>query len=66
MLIEHNGEVVKESEVKGEEEEGLTDRSLLNMKDIWDFINTVDVEEIKEVLDRQISVNMQWKTDMMR
>ena len=57
MLIEHNGEVVKESEVKGEEEEGLTDRSLLNMKDIWDFINTVDVEEIKEVLDRQMEYN---------
>ena len=52
VLIEHNGEVVKESEVKGEEEEGLTDRSLLNMKDIWDFINTVDIEEIKEVLLR--------------
>lgn len=57
MLIEHNGKVVKESEVKGEEEEGLTDRSLLNMKDIWDFINTVDVEEIKEVLDRQMEYN---------
>lgn len=57
VLIEHNGEVVKESEVKGEEEEGLTDRSLLNMKDIWDFINTVDVEEIKEVLDRQMEYN---------
>lgn len=57
VLIEHNGKVVKESEVKGEEEEGLTDRSLLNMKDIWDFINTVDVEEIKEVLDRQMEYN---------
>ena len=27
------------------------------MKDIWDFINTVDVEEIKEVLDRQMEYN---------
>ena len=35
----------------------LTDRSLLNMKDIWDFINTVDVEDIKEVLDRQMEYN---------
>ncbi len=57
VLIEHNGEIVKESEVKGEEEEGLTDRTLLNMKDIWDFINTVDVEDIKEVLDRQMEYN---------
>ena len=41
----------------GEEEEGLTDRSLLNMEDIWDFINTVDIEDIREVLDRQIKYN---------
>ena len=29
--------------MEGETNEGLTDRSLLNMEDIWDFINTVDV-----------------------
>lgn len=57
VLIEHNGKVLEESEVKGEEEEGLTDRTLLNMKDIWDFINTVDVEDIKEVLDMQMEYN---------
>ena len=27
------------------------------MKDIWDFINTVDVEDIKPVLKRQIEYN---------
>lgn len=57
VLIEKNGEILQQTEVKGESEEGLTDRSLLNMKDIWDFINTVDVEEIKEVLDRQMEYN---------
>lgn len=58
VLIEKNGEILKEVAVEGESEEGLTDRSLLNMKDIWDFINTVDVADIKEVLDRQIQFNM--------
>ena len=57
VLIEKNGEILEQTEVAGETEEGLTDRSLLNMKDIWDFINTVDVEEIKEVLDRQMEYN---------
>ena len=57
VLVEKNGEILQQTEVKGESEEGLTDRSLLNMKDIWDFINTVDVEEIKEVLDRQMEYN---------
>ena len=39
VLIEKNGEILEQTEVAGETEEGLTDRSLLNMKDIWDFIN---------------------------
>lgn len=58
VLIEKNGQVLKEIAVSGESEEGLTDRSLLSMEDIWDFINTVDVEDIKKVLDTQINCNM--------
>lgn len=58
VLIEKNGEVLFETEVQGEKEEGLTDRSLLNMEDIWDFINTVEVEDIKEILDRQMEYNL--------
>ena len=57
VLVEKNGEILQQTEVKGESEEGLTDRSLLNMKDIWDFINTVDAEDIKPVLKRQIEYN---------
>ncbi len=58
VLIEKNGDVLQEVEVQGESEEGLTDRSLLKMKDIWDFINSVDIADIKEMLDRQIACNM--------
>lgn len=57
VLIEKNGEILEQTEVAGETEEGLTDRSLLNMKDIWDFINTVDIEDIKPILKRQIDYN---------
>ncbi|MDD7593666.1 MAG: L-serine ammonia-lyase, iron-sulfur-dependent, subunit alpha [Peptoniphilaceae bacterium] len=55
--IEKNGQVLKDIPVAGDEEEGLTDRSLLNMEDIWDFINTVDIDDIREVLDRQMDYN---------
>ncbi|MBR5266896.1 MAG: serine dehydratase subunit alpha family protein [Lachnospiraceae bacterium] len=58
VLIEKNGEILQEVEVQGESEEGLTDRSLLSMADIWDFINTVDIADIKPMLDRQIACNM--------
>lgn len=58
VLIEKDGEILQQTEVKGEDEDGLTDRSLLNMEDIWDFINTVDIADVKEILDRQISYNL--------
>lgn len=55
--IEKDGEVIFNIPVEGENEEGLTDRSLLDMKSIWNFINTVDVVDIKEVIGRQIEYN---------
>lgn len=55
--IEKDGEVIFDIPIEGENEEGLTDRSLLDMKSIWNFINTVDVVDIKEVIGRQIEYN---------
>lgn len=34
------------------------DHSALIMKQIWDFSQTVDIEDVKEILDRQIACNM--------
>lgn len=55
---EKNGQVLLDLPVEEESEEGLTDRSLLDMKGIWDFVNTVDVSDIREVLERQAQFNM--------
>lgn len=57
VLIEKDGQILHQVEVQGEKEEGLTDRSLLNVEDILDFANTVEVEDVKETLDRQIQYN---------
>lgn len=57
VLIEKNRDKLLEIKVEGENEEGLTDRSLLDMKSIWDFINSVDIADIYEVLKRQIDYN---------
>ena len=57
VLIEKNGEVLMEVEVQGEGESGLTDRSILNIADILDFAESVDVEDIRDVLSRQIQYN---------
>ncbi|HBE84584.1 MAG TPA: serine dehydratase subunit alpha family protein [Lachnoclostridium sp.] len=56
VLIETDGTIQKKKET-ALEEETLTDRNLLNMEDIWDFINSVDISDIQEILDRQIRYN---------
>lgn len=58
VLIEKDREKLLEIEVKGESEEGLTDRSLLDMESIWNFAMTVDIADVYEVLHRQYEYNM--------
>ena len=57
VLVEKNGEILEKKPVAGESEDGLTDRSLLNMRDILDCARTVDIEDVREVLERQIDYN---------
>lgn len=55
--IEKDHKALLDIPVEGESEEGLTDRSLLDVEDIWDFINTVEIDDIREVIGRQIEYN---------
>ena len=57
VLVEKDGEVLQQIEIEGEEESGLTDRSLLNLEDIWEFANTVDIEDVRKMIGRQIRYN---------
>lgn len=66
VLVEKDGEILEEVPVADENEEGLTDRSLLSMQDIWDFSTTVDVEDVKELIGRQIEYNMAIAEEGMR
>lgn len=58
VLIEKNGRMLYSAEVIHNGDDSKTDGSLLNMVDIWDFITTVELEEIKSVLSRQMKYNM--------
>ncbi len=55
--IEKNGKVLLDFPVVESSEEGLTDRSLLDVESIWEFIKTVDIADIHELLKRQIDCN---------
>lgn len=56
VQIEKNWQVIFEDKTMSLELKA--DHSALIMKQIWDFSQTVDIEDVKEILDRQIACNM--------
>jgi len=58
ILVEKNGQPVFQKTDCSDRKETKTDHSILNIEDIIDFANSVDVEDVKEVLERQIRYNM--------
>lgn len=66
VRIEKNGEVLFEKEVEEQDEENLPDYSLLSMKKIYDFALTADLDDVKEILDRQIGYNTAISEEGMR
>ena len=57
VLIQKNGETLFEAPEIELSSQGLTDRGILTIKDIVDFADTVDLEDVREVLTRQIEYN---------
>ena len=57
VLIEKNGEKLFEAPEIELSSQGLTDRGVLTIKDIVDFADTVDLDDVREVLGRQIEYN---------
>lgn len=61
VRVERNGEVVWSAEEKmcqnRDEKPSCADRDLLDVESICDFAKTVDTEDIREILDRQIEYN---------
>ena len=55
--IVKDGEILLDQPVEAESEEAGIDKSKLTVKDILDFANCVKIEDIKETLERQISMN---------
>ena len=59
VYVERNGVVLLHSGTVEEEgkAEGLTDRSCMSVEDILDFVNTMDVEDVRYIIERQINYN---------
>lgn len=57
ILKERNGEVLFKKEYKESVEAKKTDRSILSIKAIAEYADSVDIEDIRETLERQIEYN---------
>lgn len=58
VLIEKNNEIIMEKTNEGQNSGQINDRHLLNMESIWEFIQCLDENDVKDLLDRQIRYNM--------
>ena len=58
MLLEKDGVKEIDIPVEGEQETALTDRSILSIQEIVDFADSVDVDDLRPLLDPQIQCNM--------
>lgn len=56
--LEKNGEVLIDVPIDGEKEVNLIDRSILSIERIVDFANTADLEDLRPVLEPQVTCNM--------
>lgn len=54
--IERNGKKLLSGETQYVEQR-FTDRSILNVKDIIEFVNSVNIDDIEEIITRQIECN---------
>ncbi len=57
VKIEKNDEVLFDSGYEADAKAKLTDRKCLNMKQIYDFANTVDIEDLKPIIVPQMECN---------
>lgn len=57
VLIEKNNKVLKQIPVEEQKEDGLKGREFLTIEGIVDFANTVKLNDVKEIIKRQMEYN---------
>lgn len=57
VCIERNGELLLRREAEHGQEDGMTDRSVLAVKDIVEFADSVNLEDVRPLIERQIAYN---------
>lgn len=57
VLIEKDGRILYEKGITADKEVSMADRSLLSIEGIYDFAKSVCLEDVQEIISRQIACN---------
>ena len=57
VLMERNGEKLLNVPITDEQQEGLCDHTAMTIQHIWDYVQALDVADVRDVLTRQIACN---------
>ncbi len=57
VLVEVDGKVLEQRPAEENSEEGLTDRSVMSVANILDYANTVELNDVRDVIARQLEYN---------
>ncbi len=57
VQIEKDGEILLHKEAEEKQDPGKPDYECMTIEDIYDFATTADLDDVKELLDRQIAYN---------
>ena len=58
IRIEHDGQILTDVPYAEADQNYATDRSLLNIENIVEFADTVDIEDVRPTLERQMEYNL--------
>lgn len=58
VFVETDGETILEKPVEENSEDGLTDRLIMRVEDILEFADTVELDDVRDVIERQMEYNM--------
>ena len=58
VYVERDGKVLRETEIQANTETELTDRTFMTAESILDYADTVDLDDVRPLLKRQIECNM--------
>lgn len=58
VFMQKDNEILLEKEITADDDQDQTDRSVICMSGIWAFANSFEIEDLKDLFDRQIEYNM--------